>query len=124
LFWLSCSPEDSAQWANPRRRFRWLSLVLRIMAPAIDPATITARGTMLRDITGDPADIVTTGDLIGGTDTGGITAGIGIERVELSGVEHGSGGPKGQESLAQGLMGPVPREGAQSRRARYDRAQT
>jgi hypothetical protein len=49
------------------------------MAPAIDPATITARGIMLRDITGDPADIVTTADLIGGTDTGGITAGIGIE---------------------------------------------
>jgi hypothetical protein len=49
------------------------------MAPAIDPVTTTVLGTMLRDIIGDPTDIVTIADLIGGTDTGGITAGIGIK---------------------------------------------
>jgi len=49
------------------------------MVPDIDPAITTARGTMLRDITGDLTGIVTTGDRIGGTGTGGITAGIGIE---------------------------------------------
>jgi hypothetical protein len=49
------------------------------MAPATGPVTTMALGTMLRDITGDPTDIVTTADLIGATDTGGTTAGIGIE---------------------------------------------
>ena len=49
------------------------------MALDIDPAITTVRDTMLRDITGDPTDIVTTVALIGGTGTGGTTAGIGIE---------------------------------------------
>jgi hypothetical protein len=65
--------------ANRRPKFRWLSLVPRIMVPDIDPAITTARGTMLRGITGDPTGIVTIAALIGGTGTGGTTAGIGIE---------------------------------------------
>jgi hypothetical protein len=49
------------------------------MVPDIDPAITTARGTMLRGITGDLTGIVTMAALIGVTGTGGTTAGIGIE---------------------------------------------
>jgi hypothetical protein len=81
LFSLSFSSEDSARWANRRRKLLWLCLVPAIMAPGIDPATTTVRGTMLQDITGDRTGIVITGDRIGGTATGGTTAGTGIKNT-------------------------------------------
>jgi hypothetical protein len=62
---------------------------LSFMVPDIVPVITTARDTMPRDITGDPTDIGTTSVPIGGTGTGGITAGIGIEKPVGTVISNG-----------------------------------
>jgi hypothetical protein len=59
-------------WAFPARSFMGLGTIL---------VTSMARGIMLLDIIGGLTVIHTTGVPIGGTGTGGVTAGTGIERI-------------------------------------------
>ncbi len=51
------------------------------MVPGIIPATTMGRDIMLLDTIGDLTGMCTTGVPIGGTGTGGITAGTGIEKL-------------------------------------------
>jgi hypothetical protein len=81
---------------------RWAFPARSIMVPGIIPATTMGRDIMLLDTIGDLTGMRTTGVPIGGTGTGGITAGTGIEKLGRNPRRNWAGSPENLPSKRSG----------------------